>query len=196
MPGVDRAIIAATVFRAEVTCVSAADLYDLTVLDRSDRVHLSVPRSRGTSRPGLRDGDTVVIHREAAPPGQSSPPSLLLPSSSRAREASGRLARAAPPTRDSPGLPRDDRCATRPGSAPLTGKMPHLVSAPPARVAPLASALARVLQCQPGDRAVVTVDSALNRGLVTVDELLAVLPPTAAVRARLVLGLVDDRSQS
>ena len=74
--------------------------------------------------------------------------------------------------------------------------MPHPVVAPPARVAPLASALARVLQCQPGDRAVVTVDSALNRGLVTVEELRALLPPTAAVRARLVLGLVDGRSQS
>ena len=41
-----------------------------------------------------------------------------------------------------------------------------------------------------------TVDSALNRGLVTVEELRALLPPTAAVRARLVLGLVDGRSQS
>ena len=196
VPGVGREIIAATVFRAEVTCISAADLYDLTVLDRSDRVHLSVPRPRGTSRPGLRDCDTVVIHREAAPPGQSSPTSLLLPSSSRARGASSHLARAAPPTRDSQGVPRDNRSATGPGSARLTGKTPRLVPAPSARVAPPASALARVLQCQPGDRAVVTVDSALNRGLVTVDELRAVLPPTAPVRARLVLALVDGRSQS
>ena len=128
VPGVGREIIAATVFRAEVTCVSAADLYGLTVLDRSDRVHLSVPRPRGTSRPGLRDGDTVVIHREAAPRGQSSPPSLHLPSSSRGVEPPGArgstdesLARPAArqPIRDQTGTgPADGKdAASRRGSA-------------------------------------------------------------------------------
>jgi very-short-patch-repair endonuclease len=146
LPGTSAAVVAATVFRAVVTCVSAADLYGLTVLDPPDRVHLSVPRRRGTSRPGLRDQDAVVLHREASSP--------------------------------------------QPHPHPHPQLQPSMV-----RVAPPASALARVLQCQPGDLAVVTVDSAVNRRLVTVDELRAALPP-GAVRARLVLGLVDGRSQS
>lgn len=144
LPGTSAAVVAATVFRAVVTCVSAADLYGLTVLDPPDRVHLSVPRRRGTSRPGLRDQDAVVLHREASSPQPHPHPH--------------------PPPHPHP--------------HPHPQLQPSMV-----RVAPPASALARVLQCQPGDLAVVTVDSAVNRRLVTVDELRAALPPGAGACA-------------
>lgn len=63
-------------------------------------------------------------------------------------------------------------------------------------VVTLPQALARMLLCQPAHHALVTIDSALARRLVTPGDVLAALPARAPVHARLTLDLADGRAQS
>ncbi|PJI94059.1 DUF559 domain-containing protein [Luteimicrobium subarcticum] len=63
----------------------------------------------------------------------------------------------------------------------------------PGPVVPVAVAL---VTCAVRDSAVVSVDSAVQRGFVTVEEVAARVAPHAAARAAVVLGLVDGRSES
>ncbi|GAA1628092.1 DUF559 domain-containing protein [Georgenia ruanii] len=63
-------------------------------------------------------------------------------------------------------------------------------------IVPIADALARALRCQRAEAAIVMVDSALNRGLVTVEEIDRLLNGPGSVRARLALGRCDGRSRS
>ncbi len=63
-------------------------------------------------------------------------------------------------------------------------------------VVTLPQALARMLLCQPADHALVTIDSALARGLVTPGDIRAALPARAPVHARMTLARADGRAQS
>jgi len=64
------------------------------------------------------------------------------------------------------------------------------------RVMPLRHALARMLVCRPRKEAVVAIDCALQRRLVTVEQVRTALPRTAPSSALTVLDDVDGRSQS
>lgn len=71
--------------------------------------------------------------------------------------------------------------------------------APPDRAVSLASSVevvCRVLRCQPAEAAIVTTDSALNKRLVTVDQVAAALVGPGSRRARAALERCDDRSRS
>lgn len=63
-------------------------------------------------------------------------------------------------------------------------------------VAPIAEVLSRVLRCQPARSAIVTVDSALNKELVTVDEVAALLEGPGSVAALAALDRANSRSRS
>lgn len=63
-------------------------------------------------------------------------------------------------------------------------------------LAPPEEVLARVLRCQPTTAAVVTTDSALNRALVTVEQLSALLGGPGSRRARGALDRCNPRSRS
>ncbi len=63
-------------------------------------------------------------------------------------------------------------------------------------VVPLVHAFARMLLCQPPDHALVTIDSALSRGIVTARDIGSALPASAPAGARRTLALADGRSQS
>lgn len=66
----------------------------------------------------------------------------------------------------------------------------------PLPVAPLAEALARVVRCLPLGAAVVTVDSALRKRLVSPEEIDPYLVGPGSARARAVLARCDGRSRS
>jgi hypothetical protein len=63
-------------------------------------------------------------------------------------------------------------------------------------IVPIADALARALRCQRAEAAIVMVDSALNRDLVTVEEIDRLLKGRGSVRPRLALHRCDGRSRS
>ncbi|MEZ0447866.1 DUF559 domain-containing protein [Cellulomonas sp. ICMP 17802] len=67
---------------------------------------------------------------------------------------------------------------------------------PGATVVPLATALARMLLCCPPDHAVVSIDSGVQRRLVTTAAIADSLGATAPVGARVVLARADGRSRS
>lgn len=91
----------------------------------------------------------------------------------------------------SPSRLRDDAPATLHRESWVSGgHRPGVV------VAPAPRALARMLVCCNADEAVVSIDSALQQRLTSVDAIRSLLPPTADVRARSVLALADGRSRS
>jgi hypothetical protein len=63
-------------------------------------------------------------------------------------------------------------------------------------VAPLDVALARMLLCLPPAAALVSIDSALNKGRTTPTRIAAALPSTSVVSARVTLSQADGRSMS
>ena len=99
------------------------------------------------------------------------------------------------------GVP-DQRGSRRRPSRPLTGTVLHRErhggTAPdvPVPLAPPVEAMARVLRCMPAAEAIVMVDSALQKRLVTVEELAHVLIGPGSVEARESLARCDGRSRS
>lgn len=63
-PGSDLQLVAACVHRAHATCVTAAALHGITVLEVPRIPHLSVPRSRGRTPSRARQAWPAVLHRE------------------------------------------------------------------------------------------------------------------------------------
>lgn len=139
LPDAHPALVAARRANAAISCVSAAAFYGLATLEPADRVHLAVPRARGTGRRPSRPAREARLHRES---GWVSPADPLLP------------------------------------------------------IVPIADALARALRCQRAEAAIVMVDSALNRGLVTVEEIDRLLKGRGSVRPRLALHRCDGSSRS
>lgn len=64
LPGADPSLVAAGVHRAHATCVTAALLHGLAVLERPAVPHLSVPRARGRTPSKARAAWPAVLHRE------------------------------------------------------------------------------------------------------------------------------------
>lgn len=64
LPGVERDVIQALVARARLTCISAAAVHGLAVLERPRQTHVAVPHGQGS--PGARrlPGGSVLVHRE------------------------------------------------------------------------------------------------------------------------------------
>ncbi|UNX55413.1 endonuclease domain-containing protein [Georgenia sp. TF02-10] len=86
-----------------------------------------------------------------------------------------------------PGLPRPRVHRETGWTSPTGGRIP---------LAPVADALARVLRCQPQLAAVTMVDSALNQGLVTVEELERSLRGPGRTAGLAALARCDGRSRS
>ncbi|WP_413451472.1 DUF559 domain-containing protein [Georgenia phoenicis] len=84
----------------------------------------------------------------------------------------------------------------RPGRARVHRESRWTRVAGPLPVAPPAEAMARVLRCLPLQAAVVTVDSALNKRLVTVEEVYPYLVGPGSARAREALARCDSGSRS
>lgn len=63
LPEAPRDLVAAAVFRAQLTCLTACERLGLPLLATPSRPHLGVEYARSVSRPGLRDLDQVVLHR-------------------------------------------------------------------------------------------------------------------------------------
>lgn len=63
LPGTPRDAVLATIFRAELSCVSFAQREGLPVYPSPDLVHLRVPASRGLGLPRRRPDQSVVLHR-------------------------------------------------------------------------------------------------------------------------------------
>lgn len=63
-------------------------------------------------------------------------------------------------------------------------------------VAPLVEVLGRLLRCRPTEEAVVMIDSALNKELVTIDEIAQTLSGPGGPHARATLELCDGKSRS
>ncbi|MFH5824799.1 DUF559 domain-containing protein [Georgenia sp. AZ-5] len=111
------------------------------------------------------------------------------------------LATLGHPERPHLAVPRSRGIRRRP-SRPRTSVVLHRESwwatptDPVRRVAPIDEALGRVLRCAPPAAAVVMVDSALNKNLVTLDELYPRLTGPGSVRALHALRLCDGRSRS
>lgn len=132
-------LVIAARFDALVTCVSAARLHGLPVLEPPVQPHLLVPRNRSGGGRSRAELDGVVRHRADHDGGTS----------------------------------------------------PHVAG----RVQDLARALARMLTCCPRDDAVVALDHALHRRLVTRDDVARHLGPRADP-ARRTLALADGGGQS
>jgi very-short-patch-repair endonuclease len=63
LPGTPTDKVLATVFRAEVTCVTALAAWGLPIVTPDARTHLLVPRDRGLSPDDRRDSAKVRLHR-------------------------------------------------------------------------------------------------------------------------------------
>lgn len=133
-------LVSAARFDGLVTCVSAARLHGLPLLDPPARPHLLVPRNRSGGGRSRAELETVVLHRADHDGGTS----------------------------------------------------PHTAG----RVQDPARALARMLACCPRDDAVVALDHALYKRLVTRADVARHLGPRAPDRVRRALALADAGGQS
>lgn len=67
LPGVPREMVLATLFRAQVGCISACEHWDLPLWGNHHGAHLVVPRHRSNSRRDPRELAAVTLHRTSAP---------------------------------------------------------------------------------------------------------------------------------